>query len=180
MRILEEFFYISAAAAKSRQSCPTLCDPHRWQPTRLPRPWDSPGKNTGVGCHFLLQCMQVKSESEVAQSCRTQRPHGLQPTRLLCRWDFPGKSTGVRCQLRKTKCGCFKNKQRRQKRHKNHTTIVILGELMIGYYLERTSSFKTNPPLFRWTNFYFRFMVEKYTKTLQQHYKAPVLTRLTN
>ena len=45
--------------------------PHRRQPTRLPRPWDSPGKNTGVGCHFLLQCMKVKSESEVTQSCPT-------------------------------------------------------------------------------------------------------------
>ena len=45
--------------------------PHRWQPTRLPRPWDFPGKNTGVGCHFLLQCMKVKSESEVVQSCPT-------------------------------------------------------------------------------------------------------------
>ena len=45
--------------------------PHRWQPTRLPHPRDSPGKNTGVGCHFLLQCMKVKSESEVAQSCPT-------------------------------------------------------------------------------------------------------------
>ena len=45
--------------------------PHRRQPTRLPRPWDSPGKNTGVGCHSLLQCMKVKSESEVAQSCPT-------------------------------------------------------------------------------------------------------------
>ena len=42
--------------------------PHRRQPTRLRRPWDSPGKNTGVGCHFLLQCMKVKSQSEVAQS----------------------------------------------------------------------------------------------------------------
>ena len=47
--------------------------PHRWQPIRLPRPWDSPSKNTGVGCHFLLQCMKVKSESEVAQSCPTLR-----------------------------------------------------------------------------------------------------------
>ena len=47
--------------------------PHRRQPTRLRRPWDSPGKNTGVGCHFLLQCMKVKSESEVAQSCPTVR-----------------------------------------------------------------------------------------------------------
>src|SRR5574342_428719 len=45
--------------------------PHGLQPTRLPHPWDSPGKNTGVGCHFLLQCMKVKSESEVAQSCLT-------------------------------------------------------------------------------------------------------------
>ena len=45
--------------------------PDRQQPTRLPRPWDSPGKNTGVGCHFLLQCMKVKSKSEVAQSCPT-------------------------------------------------------------------------------------------------------------
>ena len=45
--------------------------PYRQQPTRLPRPWDSPRKNTGVGCHFLLQCMKVKSESEVAQSCPT-------------------------------------------------------------------------------------------------------------
>jgi len=45
--------------------------PYRQQPTRLPCPWDSPGKNTGVGCHFLFQCMTVKSESEVAQSCLT-------------------------------------------------------------------------------------------------------------
>ena len=58
----------NAAAAKSLQSCPTLCDPID-STTRLPRPWDSPGKNTGLGCHFLLQCMKVKSENEVAQSC---------------------------------------------------------------------------------------------------------------
>ena len=45
--------------------------PHRQQPTRLPRPWDAPGKNIGVGCYFLLQCMKVKSESEVPQSCLT-------------------------------------------------------------------------------------------------------------
>ena len=49
--------------------------PHRWQPTRLPRPWDSTGKNTGVGCHFLLQCRKVKSESEVAQLCLTLGEH---------------------------------------------------------------------------------------------------------
>ena len=45
--------------------------PNGWQPTRLRRPWNSPGKNTGVGCHFLLQCMKVNSESEVAQLCPT-------------------------------------------------------------------------------------------------------------
>ena len=60
----------AAAAAKSLQSCPTVW-PHRRQATRIPHPWNSPGKNTGVGCHFLLQCMKVKSESEVAQSCPT-------------------------------------------------------------------------------------------------------------
>ena len=59
-----------AAAAKSLQSSPTV-RPQRRQPTRLPRPWDSAGKNTGVGCHVLLQCIKVKSESEVAQACPT-------------------------------------------------------------------------------------------------------------
>ena len=71
--------------------------PHRRQPTRLPHPWDSPGKNTGMGCHFLLQCMKVKSESEVAQSCPTlcdpmdySLPgfsiHGIFQARVL-KWD---------------------------------------------------------------------------------------------
>ena len=55
----------------SRYSHVDSVGPHRQQPTRLPHPWDSPGKNTGVGCHFLLHCMKVKSESEVAQSCLT-------------------------------------------------------------------------------------------------------------
>ena len=60
----------AAAAAKSHQSCLTL-RPHGRQPSRLRRPWNSPGKNTGVGCHFPLQCMKVKSESEVTQLCPT-------------------------------------------------------------------------------------------------------------
>ena len=59
-----------AVAVKSLQSCLTL-RPHRRQPTRLCHPSDSPGKNTGVRCHCLLQCMKVKSESEVTQSCLT-------------------------------------------------------------------------------------------------------------
>ena len=58
--------------------------PHRQQPTRLPHPWDSPGKNTGVGCHFLPQCMKVKSESEVTQSCPTLRD--------LMDYSLPGSS----------------------------------------------------------------------------------------
>ena len=63
--------YHAAAAAKSLQLCPTLSDPIDGSPPGSPHPWDFPGKNTGMGCHFLLQCMKVKSESEVAQSCLT-------------------------------------------------------------------------------------------------------------
>ena len=80
----------AAAVSKSLQSCLTLCDPID---TRLLCPWDSPCKNTGVGCHFLLQCMKEKSQSEVAQSCLTLS----KPTRLLHPWDFPGKSTEMGC-----------------------------------------------------------------------------------
>ena len=79
--------------------------PHRRQPTRLPHPWDSPGKNTGVGCHFLLQRMKEKSESEVTQSCPTlsdptdgsppgSSVHGIFQARVL-EWGaiaFSGKS----------------------------------------------------------------------------------------
>ena len=68
-----KFIMYAAAAAKSLQLCPTLCDPIDGSPPGSPRPWDSPGKNAGVGCHFLLQCMKVKSESEVSQSCPTLR-----------------------------------------------------------------------------------------------------------
>ena len=90
--------------------------PHRRQPTSLPGPWDSPGKNAEVGCHFLLQCMKVKSESEVAQSCPTpsnpmdctlpgSSVHGIFQARVL-EWGaiafsdssilVPGKSQGWR------------------------------------------------------------------------------------
>ena len=62
------------ATAKSFQSCLTLCDPIDGSPPGSTWwSWDSPGKNTGVGCHFFLQCMKVKSESEVVQSCPTLR-----------------------------------------------------------------------------------------------------------
>ena len=83
--------------------------PHRRQPTRLHRLWDSPGKNTGVGCHYLLQYMKVKSESEVMSD--SLWPQGLQPTWLLCPLDFSRqeywsgvplpspKHTGVGCRF---------------------------------------------------------------------------------
>ena len=96
--------------------------PDRWQPTRLPRPWDSPGKDTGVGCHFFLQCRKVKSESGVAQSCPTPRhpmdsspPGSSVPGILQARaleW-APSPSPSSRwCSGKGSKCQC-----RRCKRH---------------------------------------------------------------
>ena len=84
--------------------------PQRQQPTRLPRPWESPGKNTGVGCHFLLQCMKVKSESEVTQSCPTlQDPmdcslpgssiHGIFQARVL-EWVAIAFSNAWKCKVK--------------------------------------------------------------------------------
>ena len=73
--------------------------PRRPQPTRLSRPWDSPGKNTGVGCHFLLQCMKVKSEREVAQSCLTLRDP------MDC--SLPGSSVCGICQARVLEWGAI-------------------------------------------------------------------------
>ena len=67
--------YAAATTAKSLQSCPTLCDPIDGSPPGSPVPGILQARNTGVGCHFLLQCMKVKSESEVAQSCLTLRDH---------------------------------------------------------------------------------------------------------
>ena len=74
--------------------------PQRRQPTRIPCPWDSPGKNTGVGYHFLLQRMKVKSESEVASVVSDSvRPHRRQPTRIPRPWNSPGKNTAVGCHV---------------------------------------------------------------------------------
>ena len=86
--------------------------PHRWQPARLPGPCDSPGKNTGVGCHFLLQCMKVKSESGIAQSCLTlsdpldcslpgSSVHGIFQARVL-EW-VTSASTLIKIKANKTK-----------------------------------------------------------------------------
>ena len=87
---------------------------HRQQPTRLPHPWDSPGKNTGVGCHFLLQCMTVKRESEVTQWCPTlcdpivcslpgSSVHGLFQVRVL-EWDAIAFSDILSYSLLKQLC----------------------------------------------------------------------------
>ena len=65
----------------SHYSVSDSVQPHRRQPTRLPRPWDSPGKTTGVGCHFLLQCMEVKVKVKSLSRVRLLA-YGLQPTRL--------------------------------------------------------------------------------------------------
>ena len=94
--ILSISFHLHQQRAATAKECCCCCGcsvaslvsdsvrPHRRQPTRLPRPWDSPGKNTGVGCHCLLQCIKVKSESEAAQwHSDPQRPQGPQPARLL-------------------------------------------------------------------------------------------------
>ena len=82
--------------------------PHRRQPTRLPCPWDSPGKNTGMGFHFLLQCMKVKSQSEVTQSCPTLS------TPMDC--SLPGSSTHGIFQARVLEWGAiaFSDDQPRQ------------------------------------------------------------------
>ena len=69
--------------------------PQRWQPTRLPRPWDSPGKNTGVDCHFLLQCMKVENESEVAQSTLRLPLSGLKAFSGLQAPLFPASLPGL-------------------------------------------------------------------------------------
>ena len=77
--------------------------PHRRQPTRLRRPWDSPGKNTGVGCHCLLQRMKVKSESEVPQSCPTLRN--------TMDWSLPGSSVHGIFQARVLEWGAFSEEE---------------------------------------------------------------------
>ena len=96
MRIFSFFSTIFWKKKSECESCSVMSDsvqPHGQQPTRLPRPWDSPGKNTGVGCHCLLQCMKVKSENEVAQCPTLSDPmdsslpgssmHGIFQARVL-------------------------------------------------------------------------------------------------
>ena len=96
----------AAAASKSLQLCPTLCDTAH----QAPRAWDSPGKNTGVGCHFLLQCMKVKSQSEVAQSCPTLSDP--------MDWSLPGSSIHGIFQARVLESGAIACSQKHHKRRR--------------------------------------------------------------
>ena len=85
--------------------------PHRRQPTRLHCPSDSPGKNTGVGCHFLLQCMKLKSESEVAQSCLTlatlwTAAYQAPPSTGFSRQKYWSRVPTVNKMVRKAVLGC--------------------------------------------------------------------------
>ena len=115
--------------------------PHRWQPTRLPRPWDSPGKNTGVGCPFLLQCMNVKSESEVAQLCPTlsdpmdcslpgSSVHGIFQARVL-EWVAIAFSTGVPRIIQTNPSIFLKFNKSLIEHHYKHTELTKLNT-MIG------------------------------------------------
>ena len=108
--------------------------PHRRQPTGLPSPWDSPGKNTGVGCHFLLQCMKGKSKSEVAQSCLTlsdsmncsppgSSVHGIFQARVLKSGAIASSVSSILTSIKKTQvlhCGNRKDLQ----------NIIYRGEVM--------------------------------------------------
>ena len=105
----------AAAAAKSLQSCLTL-RPHRRQSTRLCRPWDSPGKNTGAGCHFLVQCMKVKSESEAPQSCPTLHNP--------INYSLPGSSVHGIFQARVLEWGAIAFSTRHHRDNKNFTSEI--------------------------------------------------------
>ena len=111
--------------------------PQRRKPTRLPHPWDSPGKNTGVGCHFLLQCMKVKNESEVTQLCPTlsnrmdcslpsSSVHGISQERVL-EWGAIAFSQTIveRC----LQSGLVNSKTRRA----NNSLVDCLGQGWPGY-----------------------------------------------
>ena len=129
-----------AAAAKLLQLCPTLCDPIDSSTPGSPVPGILQARTLDWVCHFLLQCMKVKSESEVAQSCPTLRNpmHGLQHTRLLCPWDFPGKSTGVGCHwdaaeaVLRGKFIAIKAYLKKQEKHLTDSLILHLKQLDKG------------------------------------------------
>ena len=117
--------------------------PRRRQPTRLPRPWDSPGKNTGVGCHFLLQCMKEKSESEVAQSCLTLSDpmdhsppgssiHGIFQARVL-EWSASGGRGHINCWSTKTQVESFPVLYKTISTQPHQLTDIKLTDIIWGF-----------------------------------------------
>ena len=124
--------------------------PHRQQPTRLPCPWDSPGKNTGVGCHCLLQCMKVKSESEVAQPC---------PTRSVpmdC--SLPGSSVHGIFQARVLEWGAIASsgESAMPPQFSSHIPVIMIAAHWAGWFWffkkNSFSSIKNISKLFNWCN----------------------------
>ena len=116
--------------------------PHKWQPTRLPRPWDSSGKNTGVGCHFLLHCMKVKNESEVAQSCPTlsdpmdcslpgSSVHGIFQARVL-EWGAIAFSAGL-CYFMVNISGSFHSSLKKMVAHSTSEFLHTPGYNLSGF-----------------------------------------------
>ena len=131
--------------------------PHRRQPTRLRCPWDSPGKNTGVGCHFLLQCMKVKSESEVAEFCPTlSDPMDCGPPGSSIHGIFPGKSTGVGCH-------CLLRSISIVRSNKYRSAVLSVSKIMVFYQLQliKKSCYTCQVNSFQWCykwTFYFIFL----------------------
>ena len=104
--------------------------PHRRQPTRLHRPWDSPGKNIGVGCHFLLQCMKVKTESEVAQSCPTLRDH------MDC--SLPGSSVHGIFQARVLEWGAIAFSEKSLQESSSTTQFKSINSMVVSFLYSST------------------------------------------
>ena len=113
----------------SRFSRVQLCVTPQMAVHQAPRPWDSPGKNTGVGCRFLLQCMKLKSESEVSQSCPTLSDP------MDC--SLPGFSIHGICQARVLESGAIAfslNKHRRRQKHDKHLALFQAELLCINCF----------------------------------------------
>ena len=123
--------------------------PHRQQPTRLLCPWDSPGKNTGVDCHFLLQCMKVKSESEVAQSCPTlSNP-------MDC--SLPGSSIHWICQARVLEWGAVAF---------SSTAAAVSKMTLLQEQIKKASGYETTDT----ANVFFSMLIKKRERENQKQF----------
>ena len=129
--------------------------PHRRQPTRLLCPWDSPGKNIGVGCHFLLQCMKMKSESEIAQSCPTlsdpmdcslpgSSVHGIFQARVL-EWVAIGLLRFLSLHIKKKKKNAPTLSQKQQKNRERSICLSLLQEIYRKNHIFFNLSFYLSP-----------------------------------